>query len=161
MDYNSPGSINGRILLIINTLFKGNKRAFSQAVGVLPTVTENLVGRRQSAPSFEVASKIIKSLVNVNAEWFLTGKGEMFNQPYDNKTNSDDQSYNTVNMVNEPVSEYVNKHEPQNNLIKYYESEINKRDKIIDSKDEVIRLKDEIIRSKDLTIELLTKQNNR
>ena len=70
-------TINHRIRKIIDELFSGNKRAFSFAVGVSPTVTENIVGKRQSNPSFDVTSKIAYSIDNINSEWLLTGNGDM------------------------------------------------------------------------------------
>lgn len=36
--------INGRFNQIITTLFKGNKSAFASAVGVTPSVVDNIVG---------------------------------------------------------------------------------------------------------------------
>ncbi len=70
-------TINQRIQKVIDELFSGNKRAFSFAVGISPTVTENIVGKRQSNPSFDVTSKIAYSIDNINSEWLLTGIGEM------------------------------------------------------------------------------------
>lgn len=70
-------SINQRIQEIIDKLFSGNKRAFSIAVGIAATVTENIVGTRGTNPSFEVTSKIASAIENINTEWLLTGKGSM------------------------------------------------------------------------------------
>lgn len=70
-------TINERVKKIIDELFSGNKRAFSFAVGISPTVTENIVGKRKSSPSFDVTSKIVCSIDNINAEWLLTGHGDM------------------------------------------------------------------------------------
>lgn len=72
-------TISDRIQKIINDLFDGNKRAFSLAVGVVPSVTENIVGKRKSSPSYEVMNKILSSVENLSVEWLVTGKGgEMF-----------------------------------------------------------------------------------
>ncbi len=70
-------TINQRVQKIIDELFSGNKRSFSAEIGVSPTVTENIVGKRKSNPSYEVTTKIIHSIENINIEWLLTGKGEM------------------------------------------------------------------------------------
>lgn len=70
-------SINNRIQNIINSLYAGNKRAFSFAIGVSPSVIENIVGKRQSNPSFDITSKIINSIENLNIEWLMTGNGRM------------------------------------------------------------------------------------
>lgn len=82
-------TINERIQKIIDELFSGNKRAFSFAVGISPTVTENIVGKRQSNPSFDVTSKIAYSIENINTEWLLTGAGDMFkSQVFQNNESS-------------------------------------------------------------------------
>ena len=47
-------SINERLKTIIEEQYNGNKRAFSMAIGVTPTVIENVVGSRQGKPSFDV-----------------------------------------------------------------------------------------------------------
>lgn len=50
-------SINERLKTIIEEQYNGNKRAFSMAIGVTPTVIENVVGSRQGKPSFDVLEK--------------------------------------------------------------------------------------------------------
>lgn len=63
-------------MAIINQLYNGNKRAFSMAVGVTPTVIENVVGTRQGKPSFDVLEKVCAN-ANISATWLMTGRGEM------------------------------------------------------------------------------------
>lgn len=70
-------TVNNRIQELVNNLYSGNKRAFSQAISVSPAVIENIIGKRQSNPSYDVTYKIISSIDNINAEWLITGKGEM------------------------------------------------------------------------------------
>ena len=70
-------SVNNRIQEIVDHLYSGNKRAFSQAVGVSPAVIENIVGKRQSNPSYEVTYKILSSIDNISAEWLMKGEGKM------------------------------------------------------------------------------------
>ncbi len=69
-------NVNDRFKEIINSLYKGNKRAFAQSVGVSATVVENVVGARQGKPSYDVLEKICAN-ANISAEWLLTGRGEM------------------------------------------------------------------------------------
>ncbi len=66
-------SINERFELIIKILFAGNKRAFAKAVGISPTVVENVVGARKGKPSYEVLVKVCSN-ANISAEWLLFGK---------------------------------------------------------------------------------------
>lgn len=68
--------INFRFQSIIKDCFRGNKRAFANAVGVSPTVIENVVGKRGGKPSFDVLYAICAN-ANINAEWLLTGEGSM------------------------------------------------------------------------------------
>lgn len=63
-------------MAIINQLYNGNKRAFSMAVGVTPTVIENVVGTRQGKPSFDVLEKVCAN-ANISATWLMTGRGDM------------------------------------------------------------------------------------
>ncbi|MDH6311025.1 hypothetical protein M2451_003914 [Dysgonomonas sp. PFB1-18] len=70
-------TINDRVEKIIRELFSSNKRAFSRAIDVAPTVTENIVGKRRSRPSYELISKMISSIENLNVEWLITGNGKM------------------------------------------------------------------------------------
>lgn len=69
-------SINERFDQIIGTLFKGNKSAFANAIGVTPSVVDNIVGKRQGKPSFDVVEKV-SALAEINIDWLITGKGDM------------------------------------------------------------------------------------
>lgn len=46
------------------------------AVGVTPTVIENVVGTRQGKPSFDVLEKVCAN-ANISATWLMTGRGKM------------------------------------------------------------------------------------
>lgn len=69
-------TINERFDQIIGTLFKGNKSAFANAIGVTPSVVDNIVGKRQGKPSFDVVEKV-SALAEINVDWLITGKGDM------------------------------------------------------------------------------------
>ena len=70
-------NINYRFGKIIRTLYGGNKSAFASAIGVSPSVVENIVGKRQGKPSFDVVEKVC-ALAEVNIVWLITGKGDAF-----------------------------------------------------------------------------------
>ncbi len=70
-------SINQRVDIIIKELYGGNKRAFATASNIAPTVVENIVGKRRGNPSYEVLEKIICANENIEAEWLVTGRGQM------------------------------------------------------------------------------------
>lgn len=78
-------TINERINTIISDLYNGNKRAFANAIGVAPTVIENVVGSRQSKPSYGVLEKIC-AIANISPAWIINGEGCML------KTNSEEKS---------------------------------------------------------------------
>lgn len=69
-------TINERFDQIIGTLFKGNKSAFANAIGVTPSVVDNIVGKRQGKPSFDVVEKV-SALAEINIDWLIIGKGDM------------------------------------------------------------------------------------
>ena len=70
-------NINQRFTEIVNVLYSGNKRHFAKIIGVNPTVIENVVGKRQGNPSFEVVQKILSAIANINPDWLITGQGTM------------------------------------------------------------------------------------
>lgn len=84
-------SINERFERLIITLYRGNKSAFAQAIGVAPSVVDNIVGKRQGKPSFDVVEKI-SAIAGLNLEWLITGKGEML------RTSTPSQ-YGTANLM--------------------------------------------------------------
>ncbi len=70
-------TINERFELMIQILCNGNKRAFAKAVGISPTVVENIVGTRKGKPSYDVLVKVCSN-ANISAEWLLLGLGDKF-----------------------------------------------------------------------------------
>ena len=66
-----------RFDILIKHFADGNKREFASKVDVAPTVIENIVGKRQSNPSFMVLQKILCAFENINPNWLIAGKGEM------------------------------------------------------------------------------------
>lgn len=73
-------TINDRISYIIENKYNGNKKKFSDTVGCAPQVIHNIVSGRKSKPSYTVLNAIMTSFVYINAEWLLTGKGEMLKE---------------------------------------------------------------------------------
>lgn len=69
-------TINQRFERIISSLFNGNKSSFASAIGVTPSVVDNIVGKRQGNPSFEVLQKL-SAIEEINIEWVVTGIGDM------------------------------------------------------------------------------------
>lgn len=105
-------------------LFQGNKRAFAKAVGISPTVVENIVGTRKGKPSYDVLEKVCSN-ANISAEWLLFGKekdkmSDMFNIRKDltlssasNDNYKDDK--NTITTVFTKEKEHTLLQVPSNN----------------------------------------------
>ena len=82
-------TINERFGKIIRVLYGGNKSAFASAIGVTPSVVDNIVGKRQGKPSFEVVEKV-SSIAEVNITWLVTGEGNAFD--FSKKQNAENTS---------------------------------------------------------------------
>ena len=82
-------NINERFSFIINELYGGNKRAFSIALGLTPTVIENVVGKRQGKPSFDVIEKVCAN-ANISGDWLILGEGSMLKTETPLKDTSND-----------------------------------------------------------------------
>lgn len=70
-------TINERFNKIIKALSGGNKSAFANTIGVAPSVIDNIVGKRQGNPSFEVLEKV-SAIAEINLEWLIADRGEPF-----------------------------------------------------------------------------------
>ena len=70
-------SINERIQRLLDDFENGNQKAFSERLGVAPSSLNGIVGARQSDPSSKILNRILDVYANVNAEWLLSGKGNM------------------------------------------------------------------------------------
>jgi hypothetical protein len=71
-------NINERIVLIINE-FRLKQKEFSEKIGANSLGTlNNIIHGRKSKPSFELIEKICLSFEDIDANWLITGKGEMF-----------------------------------------------------------------------------------
>lgn len=71
-------TINERIKKISNLFFDGNTSAMARATRVKQATLRDIIGERQSTPSFETLKSIVDcSSIPVSSEWLLTGKGAM------------------------------------------------------------------------------------
>jgi hypothetical protein len=70
-------SVNERINQMVEYFHKGNKSAFAKAAGISNQSLGEIVGARQSAPSFAALQKIIAAFPEVRIEWLVMGRGEM------------------------------------------------------------------------------------
>ena len=97
-------SIKQRYLDLINHYAGGNKRRFSNMIGIGPTVLENIVGKRETKPSFDVLEKTLSTFVNLNARWLITGEGKFESNAENNHTVAGE-SMNALEMIKSLASE--------------------------------------------------------
>lgn len=51
--------------------------AFARKIGVVDQTIRGIVVQKRNKPSFDILEKIIQTFDWINAEWLLTGKGDM------------------------------------------------------------------------------------
>jgi hypothetical protein len=73
----SETTINQRIKILVDELDGGNKLAFSKRVGMSNQGLGEIIGERQSTPSYPKLEKMLRALPQVRMEWLLLGEGEM------------------------------------------------------------------------------------
>lgn len=72
-------TINERIDFIIQERYNGVQKSFADACGIAPTVINNIVSGRKSAPSFEVIQRI-STIEDLSLNWLINGVGEAFSK---------------------------------------------------------------------------------
>lgn len=70
-------TISDRICLLISELGY-NKRTFSQAIGLGNDVTIGRIVNEQREPSYKVLNSIVQTFGNIDANWLLTGEGDIY-----------------------------------------------------------------------------------
>lgn len=75
-------NINQRIQSIVDELFNGNVSEFERTSGIKPSTVKNIVGSRQTKPSYDILESIIRNNVQVSSDWLLTGQGSMLKSPF-------------------------------------------------------------------------------
>jgi len=139
-------NIQERIRKLIDEFYNGNKRAFSIAIGVTPTVIENIVGKRQGNPSFDITLKIINAFENVSVGWLMTGKGRMLRGNDMSLTlNSEQIKKNNTGLTRDKSDISTENRNEKESKEQYYIEKIEYLEKVILAKDELIKAQEEII----------------
>ncbi|MCI1187865.1 hypothetical protein MON38_10575 [Hymenobacter sp. DH14] len=101
-------SVNERIAKMINEFSKGNKSAFAKAVGISNQSLGEIVGTRQSSPSFSALQKIINAFPQVRIDWLVMGRGTMLKAAWEDYMGSGDFSglYVSPETLREKSAEY-------------------------------------------------------
>ena len=71
-------TVSERIKMLTEHFFEGNKSAFAKAIGISNQSLGEIIGGRQSAPSFKALQKLFASFPKVRMEWVMFGTGPMF-----------------------------------------------------------------------------------
>ena len=71
-------TINQRVQEIADKLCGGNISELARVAGASQPALRDIVGKKKAKPRFELLNTIVESsTLQINAEWLLTGKGEM------------------------------------------------------------------------------------
>ena len=71
-------TINQRVQEIADKLCEGNISELARISGASQPALRDIVGKKQAKPRFELLNTIAEApALNINAEWLLTGRGEM------------------------------------------------------------------------------------
>lgn len=70
-------TINARIKQIIDELFDGNIKEFSDKIDINYHTIRNIIGERQTTPSSLVLENIVNALDTINPMWLISGKDSM------------------------------------------------------------------------------------
>jgi excisionase family DNA binding protein len=97
-------TINQRIAEMINHFTKGNKSAFAKEVGISNQSLGEIVGARQSSPSFTALQKIALAYPSVSLHWLVLGERGMFELTDEDSTHKFEQ---LADQVEDVVDEMV------------------------------------------------------
>lgn len=99
-------NINKRIkeLIIASGL---SVSAFSEKIGVKASTMGNIVGERQSKPSYEILKAIFNSIESVNPDWVFNGDSEMFTDNHVDATRDVVQDSNKVIELEAQVKKLI------------------------------------------------------
>lgn len=87
--------LNNRIKQIRINIFSDNNREFAKQIGEIEqTISQICLGKRNAG--IEVVKKIVENIPTINANWLLTGIGEMIIRKESNK----EECHNDINLLN-------------------------------------------------------------
>jgi transcriptional regulator with XRE-family HTH domain len=89
-------TINDRVLTLANKLCTTQKH-FAEMIGISIGTLNNITNGRKSKPSFDILEKILTCFHQVDANWLITGKGQMLKgsgtEPHKHVSNCDACAY--------------------------------------------------------------------
>ena len=73
-----------------------NVSSFAKKIGVVDQTIRGIVVQRRNKPGFDILAKILQTFTWINAEWLITGKGEMIKQ----ETTAKNREQPVINGIN-------------------------------------------------------------
>ena len=73
-------TINERVKNVAHYFFKGNASAMAKAMDIKQPTLRDIIGEKQSAPSYETLKKIADYTSDLSLDWLLTGEGDMLKE---------------------------------------------------------------------------------
>lgn len=120
-------SINERIMQLVDFKANKNQKKFAEMINFAPQVISNIVSGRKSKPSFDVLNAILSSFVDIDANWLITGQGEML------KTNILAEPNNDCNHYKELAEERAYTIQVQKQVIENLQQELKQHKKTTQS----------------------------
>ena len=141
-------NINERIELIIKEL-GFNKNSFSKQIGLTSnTVLQNILGGRKNKPSYDVLSKILLTFDSIDANWLITGEGDMYKTTFNSTVNIEKANVNNA-LGHMSGGKFkggdMNVTKPNNKLDEYEKLYYETFDELTKTKGELLKAKDRII----------------
>ncbi|MBO0360651.1 hypothetical protein J0X19_22010 [Hymenobacter sp. BT186] len=146
--------INQRISFLLQS-FKLSARAFSEAIGEKPTITQNYVGTRNSMPGADYIEKVLKHFESINPAWFLTGAGEPFigdaqaspvtisSKKNKGGVQANNIGQNTINNIS--LEDCKRSLESSQQEIEQLKAQLASKDALLGAKDDLIAAKEEML----------------
>lgn len=100
-------NINERIRYLIDSLAKGKQRPFARSINIPISTLRDIIGPRQSEPSFGTIKKIIDSYPEVNLNWLMNGTGNPLLKAGDENLVREEQNKYEIDLKNTEISERV------------------------------------------------------
>lgn len=80
MNTQEQTTINQRLSILIDEFERGSKAIFASKIGVSAQSIHDLIGGRRGMPSFKVVSSILEQYPVIDANWLVTGQGQMLRE---------------------------------------------------------------------------------
>lgn len=100
-----PTSINERILQLIKAL-NMSQNAFAKSLNTSSSRISNICTYRNK-PDFEILERIVLTFSSVNAEWLLTGMGEVFKDAKDEISEENKMTLDSLLTITKSLKEEI------------------------------------------------------